>query len=193
MAVVRHQRSTMQSAGAFTLVELICVMALLVIVIGAAAPSLSHFFSGRTLDTEASRFVALTRYGQSQAVSEGVPMILWVDQKAGTYGLRQESGLSPAQWQTSFQGPQQRNKLRSEDPWDFGLAKDLRFELDSSTTLTNGLGYIRFEPDGTIDEGALAMLMIEGKNQDSIPIVRTRNQLFYEIAHQTNVWGKWYP
>jgi Tfp pilus assembly protein FimT len=193
MLAVRRQPARMRFAGAFTLVELILVMALLVIVIGTAAPSLSHFFSGRTLDTEANRFVALTRYGQSQAVSEGTPMVLWVDQKVGSYGLRQEAGLSPVQWQSSLQGPQQRNKLRSEEPWSFQLAKDLRFELDASTTLTNGLGYIRFQPDGSIDEGALAMLMIEGKNQDSIPIVRSRNQLFYEIAHQTNLWGRWYP
>lgn len=193
MTCVGRQQRSLESEAAFTLIELILVMALLVIVIGLAAPSLSRFMSGRSLDQEATRFIALTRYGQSQAVSEGVPTILWVDEKTGSYGLRQESGLNAAQWQSSMQGPQQRNRLRSEDPWQYQLGKDLNFELDRTTALTNGLASIRFEPDGTIDEGALGMLVIEGKNQDSVPIVRSRNGLSYEIAHQTNLWGKWYP
>ncbi len=57
-------------ARAFTLIELILVMALLLIVIGVALPSLKRFFHGRNLDSEARRFLSLTRYGQSRAVSE---------------------------------------------------------------------------------------------------------------------------
>ena len=75
---------------AFTLIELILVMAMLLIVIGVSAPTLSKFFRGRTLDSEARRFVSLARYGQSRAVSEGVPIVLWVDAKLGRYGLQQE-------------------------------------------------------------------------------------------------------
>src|SRR5437667_3469223 len=61
---------------AFTLIELILVMALLVIVMAVSAPALSNFFRGRTLDSEARCFMSLTRYGQSRAVSEGIPMVL---------------------------------------------------------------------------------------------------------------------
>ena len=57
-------------------------MALLTIVISLTAPSLSRFFHGRTLDSEARRLLALTRSGQSRAVSEGMPMDLWVDADA---------------------------------------------------------------------------------------------------------------
>src|SRR5207249_2115896 len=56
---------------AFTLIELILVMALLAIVLAVSAPALSTFFQGRTLDSEVRRFLSLTRYGQSRAVSEG--------------------------------------------------------------------------------------------------------------------------
>src|ERR1043165_7901245 len=79
---------------AFTLIELILVMAILSIVLAVAAPSLSNFFRGRSLDSEARRFVALTRYGQSRAVSEGVPMVLWLDSSARAYGLEQEISYS---------------------------------------------------------------------------------------------------
>src|ERR1035438_5660869 len=75
---------------AFTLIELILVMALLTIVISLTAPKLSRFFHGRTLDSEARRLLALTRSGQSRAVSEGMPMDLWVDTGKGTFGLEAE-------------------------------------------------------------------------------------------------------
>ena len=67
------------AADGFTLIELMLVLTLLLIVIGVAFPSLQHFFRGRNLDSEARRFLSLTRYGQSRAVSEGVPMVLWID------------------------------------------------------------------------------------------------------------------
>src|SRR6266581_7233742 len=82
-------------ARAFTLIELILVMALLLIVIGVALPSLKRFFHGRNLDSEARRFLSLTRYGQSRAVSEGVPMVLWIDVRQRTYGLQAQSGYLP--------------------------------------------------------------------------------------------------
>src|SRR5688572_7854706 len=53
---------TLRRGAAFTLVELILVMAMLVIIIAVSAPSLSKFFRGRVLDSEARRLLSLTRY-----------------------------------------------------------------------------------------------------------------------------------
>src|SRR5688572_19269233 len=78
---------------AFTLIELILVMALLVIVIGVTFPSLQKFFRGRTLESEGRRFLTLTRYAQSRAVAEGIPMTLWVDPLEGIYGLEAQKGF----------------------------------------------------------------------------------------------------
>lgn len=77
-------------ARAFTLLELLLVLALLLTVLGFAAPTLARFFRGRELDSEVFRFLALTRHGQSRAVSEGVPMVLWVDPEQRRYGLEAE-------------------------------------------------------------------------------------------------------
>jgi Tfp pilus assembly protein FimT len=76
---------------AFTLIELVLVMALLVAAVSVSAPMLSSFFRGRTLDSEARRLLSLTHAGQSRAVSEGMPMLLWVDASQQTYGLEQET------------------------------------------------------------------------------------------------------
>src|SRR5882724_2717216 len=75
---------------AFTLIELILVMTVLTIAVAIAAPALANFFRGRTLDSEARRLLALTRQGQSRAISEGIPMELWLDTARGAYGLEAE-------------------------------------------------------------------------------------------------------
>src|SRR5205814_9483068 len=99
----------------FTLVELILVMAMLLIVLGVAFPSLKGFFRGRNLDSEARRFLSLTRYGQSRAVSEGVPMVLWIDPRRGAYGLQQQAGYTDAD----------SNEVR------FALSEEIRVEVQT--------------------------------------------------------------
>src|SRR6266571_2701739 len=79
------------SRRAFTLIELILVMTVLTIAVSVTAPALAHFFRGRSLDSEARRLLALTHLGQSRAVSEGLPMDLWLDAQQGAYGLEAES------------------------------------------------------------------------------------------------------
>ena len=74
----------------FTLIELILVMAILTIAVAITAPALANFFRGRSLDSEARRLLALTRQGQSRAVSEGLPMELWFDTAQNTFGLEAE-------------------------------------------------------------------------------------------------------
>src|SRR3954465_13754828 len=92
---LRSQQSGQHESGAFTLIELILVMTILTIAISVTAPALANFFRGRSLDSEARRLLALTRQGQSRAISEGVPMQLWVDAAHGGYGLEAEPSYEP--------------------------------------------------------------------------------------------------
>jgi prepilin-type N-terminal cleavage/methylation domain-containing protein len=188
---VVHGRFQRRATEAFTLIELILVMALLTVIISIASPNLSEFFRGRALDTEAGRFLALTRYGQSRAVSAGTPMILWLHRAEGTYGLREEMkygptkvGLAhPVEFEPSL------DRFNEEMPLEYQLAKDLRFELDANSRATNNVAIIRFSADGSIDENSLKMLYIRDKKDSSIPILLTRTRLKYEIADKTNLWA----
>ena len=90
----RNDRPEAARRDAFTLIELILVMAMLLIVLGVAFPSLKRFFRGRNLDSEARRFLSLTHYGQSRAVSEGLPMVLWIDARRAAYGLQVQAGYT---------------------------------------------------------------------------------------------------
>jgi len=156
------------------------VMALLLIVIGISFPSLQHFFHGRNLDSEARRFLSLIRYGQSSAVSEGVPTVLWVDAKQRTYGLQAQSGYLP-------------NDTKAIE---YELEDDLQIEVSAPpiTTVTptrvlvgqtpGNLPAIRFTPDGFISETSPGKVEIrEGldRQASSIWITQNGNRLNYEI------------
>src|SRR5271170_1675622 len=135
-----------QRAG-FTLVELLVVMGLIGTMCALAAPSFSRFFRGRTQSVEIRRFISLTHYAQSRAVSEGVPMLLWIDAKAGTYGLEQEPGYAD-------------NADTNAVQYDIG--RDLQIEVVRGTGSTReartvlSQPAIRFLPDGGADAGSVA-------------------------------------
>jgi len=165
--------------AAFTLIELILVMALLGIVIGVSAPALANFFRGRTLASEARRLVSLTRYGQSRAVTEGVPTILWIDLRRGTYGLQQEPGYAEADAKAV----------------EFALSKDLRISVADMPLISSQLRQaqpatvadpnvprLRFQPDGFISETSPQSVVLRENSGEAIWITQSRNRLNYEIS-----------
>ena len=164
-------RSNERPGGrAFTLIELIVVMTMLAVVISVTAPVLSRFFHGRVLDSEARRLLALTRHGQSRAVSEGIPMVLWVDTDQHAYGLQEEPGYEDT------------------DPKAVGFALNPELQLDviqadGSSGLAAGMqGVIRFQPDGSISEGSAEGLRVSEQDGAEIWLIRSLNRLNYEIA-----------
>src|SRR5436190_1050966 len=88
---IGNRQSAIGNSAAFTLIELILVLALLGIITSMVAPAMSNFIRGRAIDSEARRIFALIHAGQNRAVSEGMPMILWVDEKKNSYGLEAET------------------------------------------------------------------------------------------------------
>lgn len=158
---------------AFTLIELILVLALLAIATSLIAPSLFNFFRGRAIDSEARQFLALTHAGQSRAVAEGFPMLLWIDAPAGSYGLEQEFASGKA-------GTQDADPKAQE----FTLDGDIQIQaVDASPLSVNGryLPAIRFLPDGTIDDASAATVCLTGAGGDSLWLVEATNHLGYEI------------
>lgn len=173
-----------RAKSGFTLIELIVVMALLATVLAVAAPSLSRFFRSRTLDSEACRFVALTRYAQSRAVSEGVPMLLWIDCEAGRYGLVAESVF-----------------VNEDDKAiEFALAENLEIEVESQSLIPpqprgltalsrmgGQLQIIRFTPDGFIDESSPERIAIRQGDDAIVWIGLSRTRLNYEVQTEGQV------
>jgi prepilin-type N-terminal cleavage/methylation domain-containing protein len=181
-------RITHHATKAFTLIELILVMTILTIAISVTAPALANFFRGRSLDSEARRLLALTRQGQSRAVSEGLPMELWVDAPHGQYGLEAEP---------SYETTDPRKE-------EFALHPDLQLELVNLNTTARSISdemsnaggaggnatlpsnhpnlpKIRFLPDGSISESSPQLIRVTGRDGVSLFLVQSTNRLNYEI------------
>jgi type II secretion system protein H len=171
----------MNGNGAFTLIELILVMVLIAVVLSLVFPSLKGFFRARNLDSEAQRFLALTRYGQSRAISEGVPIILWMDPPARSYGLEAQAGYG----------------MKDTKPQQFHLDESLQLQpqitpagmitqsnLWTQVQKISTRPEIRFLPDGTISESSPSRVLISQDKDDALSITETTNHLRYEIHRQ---------
>lgn len=166
-----------RTQDAFTLIELILVMTLLMVVLGVSAPSLQRFFKGRNLDSEARRIYSLTSYAQSRAISEGIPMLVWFDARQRIYGLRAASTFLPV------------------DPKgiQFALDRELQLEVRNPQLLSGALvtpfvdrnvgnvPTIRFRPDGSIAETSPATIIVTQGQNDAIAIGLNTNNVRYEI------------
>lgn len=170
----------------FTLIELILVMALIVIIASIVTPQMSNFFRGRTLNNEARRFMTLTRYAENRAVSEGVPMLLWIDEQNREYGLEAQPGYLD----------------KDDKAVEYQLADDLQIEVGNpvspygttsqyDTTVTTqqpvmaslptNRRYILFSPDGFINLQSPDMILIRRDQNDVVAIGPSRNWQSYEI------------
>ena len=172
---------------AFTLVELVVVMTLLVTVIALASPSLAGFFRGRALDAEARRFMSLTRLGQSRAAAEGVPVILWVDTTQRTYGLEADSSFVDQDTKAV------EYTLDGNVTAEIGATDSVREALTSSTLFGSGtsssskhssLPHIRFEPDGGISDSSPESFQLMERDGGSLWVGLSVNRLNYEIRNQ---------
>jgi len=153
----------------FTLIELILVLALLVIATSLAAPAMSNFIRGQALDSEARRLMALIHAGQSRAVSEGMPMVLWVDEKQGAYGLQAET--------TGQSGDPKAENLSLDENLQIAVANT----GTSGTTKFHGLPAIRFLPDGTVDENSPQMLRLADAKGHALWLIESRDRSGYEV------------
>jgi type II secretion system protein H len=170
---------------AFTLIELMLVMALLLIVLAVSFPSLRGFFRGRHLDHEARRFLSLTRYAQNRAVSEGYPMVLWIDTKEGVYGMQAQTGYLDEDDKSVEYEIHETLELEVTRPLQVRVSATQRNE---SASITGNLPAIRFTPDGFYSDSSPERVVIRQSNEggrdrdeDEVVIAKSENRIGYEI------------
>lgn len=128
-------------------------------------PNLSGFLKGRDLAHEGRRFVALTQFARSEAISTGVSQILWMDPRSGRYGLREAPGFSRT-----------TNSTRV-----YPLNEKLEFELDANAARAFGEFAIRFLADGEIEEGSVTNVAIARVDEERLWIALSTNGFHFEI------------
>jgi type II secretion system protein H len=152
----------------FTLVELILVMAILALTMAFAAPSLSRSFRARNLEHEATRFLALTEYGRDEAVSQGVPMVLWIDVAARRFGVEPRAG---------FDGDEQTGR-------DYTLNPDVTFDRIERAASSRETTVMEFAPDGTLAPESIETLRLTDRFESAITIAQTNDRWGYEILKE---------
>ena len=184
-------------------------MALLIIAMGVIYPSLSRFFRGRHIEGEARRLLGLTRFAQSQAISMGIPVQIWIDLSTASYGVQVSPGFL------------------DHDPFPqvYTLERNMQMELSSDTTYLNAqllntppgvpiyssplpdapLGtlnnnatslstslsatqpYIAFRPDGSVSQSSPSQILLRDRETDEeLWIVRNPIRLNYEIVRPSS-------
>jgi len=175
-----HRPALRLNRRAFTLIELILVMALLAIVLGVSAPSLSRFFRSRSIDSEAKRFMALTRHAQSRAVSEGVPMVLWLETEQRIYGLNADKSFveeDPQAEQFTMDDTLQVEVIRLSGALSASQTNRFRNEkLDAGNLYT-----LRFNPDGFVGLSSPERIIFRQGENEELWVAQSRNRLNYEI------------
>lgn len=170
----------------FTLIELILVMALFVIVIGIVSPELASFFRGRNLDNEAEQFLSLTRYGRSRAISEGVPVELWIDPRGGRYGLEALSGYTETRTNAVTYTVHSSVQISTSLPATT-LTHSNYWTPTLTRTVNRGLPTIRFQPDGNISDTSPRDIYFKQGKDATIVIEEDPSNLRYELqASQQN-------
>jgi type II secretion system protein H len=168
-STIQRSNNLTRPRSAFTLVELLLVLTLLVVITSMVAPAMSNFIRARAVDAEARRLFALMHAGQSRAVSEGMPMMLWVDEKKGAYGLEAET--SP----------------KNGDPKAENLTVDENVQIavlnagKTAVTTFQNLPAIRFLADGTIDENSPQTLRLMDAKGNALWLIEASNRMGYEI------------
>jgi Tfp pilus assembly protein FimT len=149
--------------------ELMLVMALIAVAVSIVAPRMKDFVRGRALDSETRRMLALMDAGQSRAVSEGMPMVLWFNEKQNVCGLQEET-------------PPKGGDAKAENVTISDSVQIVPVTGGSlGMTTFNHLPAIRFLPDGTIDENSpQAVQLTEGN--DALRLVQLQNHTGYEVS-----------
>jgi prepilin-type N-terminal cleavage/methylation domain-containing protein len=178
MTVGRQPSLSPRGRRAFTLVELIVVMVLLLTVASLVAPRMASFFKGRALSGEAQRVLSLLHYARSQAAAEAVPVVVWFDPARSTYGVEPAPG---------FSGLGEVRRL------EFTLEPSLRLEVavagesvvseqdDERLGLSPDRPAIRFNPDGFPDPAAPPRVVLRQDDGGALELALTVNRLGYEI------------
>ena len=164
------ERLLPRRARAFTLIELLIVLVVLSVLLALVAPSLSKSFRARVLDQAAVQLLALIQYGRDEAISQGVPMDVWLNPQNGQYGVAPKTG---------YPGEATRNKQYRLDP-------ELHFDNTLSASSTgHSLTVAEFAPDGTLEASSNPSLRIADRSSASIVVTETPDGYGYQIQKET--------
>jgi Tfp pilus assembly protein FimT len=143
-------------------------MAVLALVLALSAPSLARSMRQRNLEAEAARLLAATEYARNEAVSQGVPMVLWIDEKTRSFGIEAKTG---------FLGDSTRAR-------EFTLHPDVEIALEKTIGRNAKVQPIEFAPDGAPATTNVETVALKDRFASTMTIARTSDGWGYEILEE---------
>lgn len=161
------------STAAFTLIELVLVMAVLVTMLAIVAPVISRSMRGRNLEQQGARLQALTEYCRDEAANLGVPMTVWVDPESRRFGADVKAGYT----------------ADAAHRKEYALPADLNFDpvqgAQAAKTSGHGFDVAEFAPDGTLDPVSAPSVRIANRtNGTAISVTQTPDGYGYQIVKE---------
>jgi Tfp pilus assembly protein FimT len=119
----------------------------------------------RNLEQEATRLVALTEYGRGEAVSQGIPMVVWIDAEERRYGLQPKAG---------FTG-------RSRDEIEYQLGDSIRFDLGRDVRSVGTMEAMEFSPGGMLESRSIEAVWLVDRSESTLVVAQSTNGWGYEV------------
>ncbi|MEI7766434.1 MAG: GspH/FimT family protein [Phycisphaerae bacterium] len=135
--------------SAFTLLELVLVLALISLVMLASAHSLARWSQGQGTLHAAEQFVALTRWTRSRAITEGITHRIHLQASTGKWWVTQAEDDHASPLPTRLQP----------------MPESVRFETDAP--LENGVAIMEFDPSGRT---VTARVVFSGQRGETITV-----------------------
>jgi type II secretion system protein H len=128
--------------SAFTLLELVLVLMIITIVVGAVVPSLRGFTMGRSSKNTATRLLAMTNYARTQAISEGRSYRLNYNAATRSFWLDYADGVA----------------LPEDIASRLEVDERLAVHVSNMSTGSTGDHYIEFRPSGRMTPASIVIV-----------------------------------
>lgn len=138
---------------AFTLLELILVMAIVAVIVGMAIPRLSGFAQGRRTASCADQVLAVTRYAHTQAIARGAVYRM---------NLQPGSGTTPATYWLTVQG-EDGQFVRTGDSMGIEFQAPDGVDLAWNAPQHADGQYIEFQPTGRSEQATIEVRSVDRK------------------------------
>jgi type II secretion system protein H len=136
--------------SAFTLIELVLVMLIITVVVGAVVPTLRGFTMGRSARNTATRLISMTHYARTQAISQGRVYRL-------TYSPNRRAFWVDYSALAGDTSDDQRSAPNADIAPRLDVDERLTIDTKNMSTSAAGNQYVEFRPSGRTDPASIVI------------------------------------
>ena len=153
---------------AFTLLELILVMMVILLMASLVAPALQRFSTSRDLDNQAVILTSMAGYARTQAMAQSRTYRLNLDEQDGKFWLSDQDEL-----------PSPFEPAKGDEGQPHTLPQGVKVALQLLDPAQDQANYVTFNPDGRVDPAIIVLTDPAGRK---ITIAAQTPTEFFQIV-----------